>query len=261
MIQASQIEGYEGFETPEMYNDTPPDSVQVKFWVNAIEQPFESEKAGRAIYKNVVYISKTWELGRSSLHRPIRDKTTFDEASKKWKVTRLAANSDIAKYTAEWNAFQRGQADNEIGTPLMFLFKNDPSRVEFYKDKHITTIERLAGLNYSNAQDLGLDVAADITRAQNYLKQTKEDGAAHALKARLEEKDLQVASLQEQLKELQSKLTKVLSDKFDDSSSDAESAPEQTIKRGRGRPKKAETANQANDQEEILAKLNADLGY
>lgn len=253
--QTTHIEGYEGFDSPEMYNDTPPDSVQVRFWVNAVEQPFESNQAGRTIHKNVVYISKTWELGRSSLHRPIRDKVTFDEVAKRWKVSRLAANSDIAKYANEWNAFQRGQSDSEVGTPLMFLFKTDPSRVEFYKDKHIGTIERLAALNYSNAQDLGLGVAEDINKAQSYLKQTKDDGAAHALKARLEEKDLQVVSLQEQLRELQSKLTSVLSDKFDNASADEEPVS----KRGRGRPKKAETANQIN-HDELLAKLNADLG-
>jgi hypothetical protein len=260
MDKTVRIEGYEGFEMPEMYDDTPPDSVQVRFSVKAVEQPYLSEQANTMIYKNVVHISKAWELGRSSFQRPIRDKVEFHEASKKWKVLKLAANSDIAKYPNEWNAFQLGQSDNEIGTPLMFLFKTDPSRTEFYKANHITTIERLAALNFSNAQQLGLGVAEDINKAQRYLAETKESGAATALKARLEERDQQINSLQEQLVELQSRLSEVLTDKLEQARPVQFSAPSENIepKRGRGRPRKTEQPE--TSETDFINKLNNDLG-
>jgi len=235
--KVTHIEGLEGFDSKEMYDDTPPDSVLVRFDVRPVEQPFLSAQENRIIYKNIVFISKEWELGRSSLARPIRDTVAFDEKEQKWKISKLAPNSDIKKYPAEWNAFQRGQSNNDIGTPLLLLFKTDPSRVEWYKFRHITTVERLAAMNHSNSQDLGMGVSEDIQRAQNYLAQTKSSGAANELKARLEEKDSQVASLQNQLADLSAKLTEVLKD---------QTSPHREIepaKKGRGRPRKVEVEN------------------
>ena len=211
MLQkTTHIEGLEGhYEDLQLENDTPPQGVQVRFDVVPVEQTFLTAQENRPVYKDEVYITKEWELGRSRLARKIRDIVEFKDG--RYIVKKLARNSDIKEYPDAWNAFARGQSQENIGTPLSLLFKADPSKVEVYKFRHIQTVEQLAGLNSSNAQDLGMDAASDIERAKGFLRRTKEQGASLELNLKLEQMERENSTLKSQLEDLNDKLGQLLS--------------------------------------------------
>ena len=226
--RVTHIEGLDPtYEDVGLLDDTPPEGVITHFWVKSEEIPAES--IDRIVRKNFVYVTRTWEVGHSSYSRRIRDKVEFDTASGKWKILKLAEKSDIRRNTDEWNAFVRGATEEDLGTPLSMLFRNDPSRVMFYKDKHIKTIEKLAAVNYTDASMMGMGVHDDIQKAQKYIAQLNDSVKGGAVVSQLEDIQQENAVLRAQLEDLKSKIDS-----------------EPTIaKRGRGRPAKASAEDSA----------------
>jgi len=228
--RVTHIEGLDAhYEDKELLDDTPPQGVICKFEVRSEEIPAESTDS--IVRKNFVYVTRTWEVGHSSYSRRIRDKVTFDTASGKWKILKLAEGnqSDIKRNTEEWNAFVRGATEDDLGTPIAMLFKNDPSRALFYKDKYIKTIERLAGVNHTDAGLLGFGVTDDVKKAQTYLARMSANVGAASTVSRLDDMQQENAVLRAQLEDLKSKLT-------------SEEIPQ---KRGRGRPPKVSAEDSA----------------
>lgn len=210
--QVTHIEGLSQYEDHEMYDDTSPGSVQVKFAVVSEEMPFLTAKEGKRVTKNFVHVTREWELGRSRYTRRVRDHVVWNEDKRSWEIKKLASKeqSDIRKNPKEWNAFMRGVSSDEEGTPLSLLFPYDPSRVEFYHDNHIKTVERLAGLNPNDRKDLGMGVSQDCEKAERYLAKVTAAAPSVAMNAKLDEKDKQIQSLQAQIEDLSSKLTQML---------------------------------------------------
>lgn len=241
MLQQNvQIEGLSEFAEHETFDDTLPGSVITKFSVEAEDMPFLSGAAGHRVTKNFVHVSRTWELGRSSYRRRIKDEIMFDEESNKWVITKLAneMQSDIRKNPNEWNAFMKGSRAEDLGTPLLILFHHDPARVEFYRDAHIVTIEQLAGQNNSDIQVLGNGVRGDVEKAQAYIKRSREEVPVTALNFKLEEKDRQIDSLQSQLSDLTVKLNQLLTEDV-----------EEKVAARKGRPKGSK--NKVEDTENL----------
>lgn len=229
----THIEGLEAFESHELFDDTRPDSVLCRFFVKKEEMPFLTAQEGRLIEHNFVYVEREWELGRSKYARRVRDHIKFDEVDKKWKVIKLAEGkrSDIARNPQEWNAFFRNAKDNEIGTPLSLLFKNDPSRVAVYERYGITTIDRLAMVNPTDIDSIGMGAREDQERAKAYIERTKKDSGSTQLNHKLEMVTEENQSLRAQMAELEAKLNEVLRSQIEQLS-DASQEP-----RPRGRPR------------------------
>jgi hypothetical protein len=230
----THIEGLSAFENMELYDDTPPGAVQIRFFVKTEEMPFLSAEKGEIVTKNFVHIEKVMDLGRSVLSRRIRDTVEWDKEAKAWKVKRLAVKSDIKTYPNQWNAFAKGMQEGDtIGIPLSLLFKSDPSRAAFYAARYITTVEQLAEINQSNVDQLGLGARGDQERAKIYLEKVKANSQGTELTLKLEEKDKQISSLQNQLTDLSAKLTELLERQ-------GESEEEEPVRK-RGRPRKVVT--------------------
>lgn len=236
----THIEGYEGFESIELENDTDPGARFTKFEVVS-EEVCIDPITGRTAPKNFVVIHRKWDLGRSETFTRVNDQIAFDEISKKWKVLQLykivlpgnppRPQSHIRRYTAEWNAFVNGTS-NEIGTPLAFLFPHDPSRVEYYKHYHIISIEQLAKATASETDGLGLGAKGEKEKAQQYLaraEETRSAGLAELMEKKLHDKDAEMKALQAQLNDVTEKLSTVLQKNIK-----AAHAPKKPL----GRPKK-----------------------
>ena len=234
------IEGLSEFAEHETFDDTAPGSVITAFSVESEEMPFLSAAAGKMVRKNFVHVARTWELGRSSYRRRIKDEVMFDEGKGKWVIVKLQneLQSDIRKNPQEWNAFMKGVSSDSLGTPLLVMFPHDPARVEFYRDAHIVTIERLSGQNESDIQVLGNGVRGDVEKARAYLKHAKEEIPQAQLEFKLKEKDLKIDSLQNQLTDLSNKLTELLTADIE------KKAPKKL-----GRPKKVVQENLAEELE------------
>jgi len=208
------IEGLEEthFEDIQMLDDARPGVTIVKFYVKSEEMPAKSREAGRIVRENFIWIQKIMNLGNAILHRRVRDKIEWDDVAKKWKVKMLAQGkeSDVRRYTNEWNAFARGANENSIGTPLQFLFKNDPARVDAYKAKYITTIEQLANLSASHLKEIGIGGEEDKKHAIYYLDKIEKQVPNLEINNKLEEKDRQIETLMNRVNDLTAKLTEVL---------------------------------------------------
>jgi hypothetical protein len=213
MQKTTMIEGYTGYEHQEdLLDDTNPGSVIVKFLVKSEVMPALSASAGREVRKNFVHVEVVMELGRSSWCRRVRDTVEFDEQTNKWKVTKLAEGerSDIRRWPDAWNAFARNSSEDVTGTPLSLLFKNDPSRVEHYKTRQITTVERLASMNSTDIDNLGMGARGDHAKAVQYLTRVKMLAGANEANFEIEKIANENESLRNQVADLSSKLTQLL---------------------------------------------------
>lgn len=235
--QVNYIEGLEdSYEMIEEFSDTPPDEAQVSFKVASEEMPFLSNQAGYVVRQNFIHVTVTKDLGRTSFTRRIRDNVSWDEKLNKWKIVRLAPNSDIKRWPNQWNAFMRGAAASEVGAPLTVIFKNDPARAEYYKSVGIRTVEQLAAQGSTNLEQLGMGARADAEKARAYLKKIMEQSGGLAINHKLEEKDKRIASLESQVVDLVEKLNQVLASK---TTLDEElSIPRGSTGKKRGRPAK-----------------------
>lgn len=210
--QQTDIEGLApSFIDTNLKDDTPPGVTQVRFSVVSEEMPFLSNQKGERVTQSFVYVTKIMNLGNSMIHRRIRDKVEFDKSTGKWKILQLAVKSDIRDHKDEWNAFYRGASEDFVfGTPLVILFKNDPARADFYKSRHITSIEQLSRCNDSDTQMLGLGAREEVAKAREFIARSKEHAPAIAANSAMEEKDRQIQSLQSQVEDLGQKLTELL---------------------------------------------------
>lgn len=219
MLQkVTNIEGLDShYEEVEMSNDTDPTANRIRFFVKAETMPFLTAESNRLVKKNFVFIEKIVNLGNLITQRRIRDKVSFDESTQKWKIQTLGAKSDIKEFPAEWNAFYRGSADDLIGTPLEVLFKNDPAKCDMYSYHHIKTVEQLSQLSHTQIEQLGFGTKADVEKAQALIAATKEGAPAIELNYLIDEKNREIALLNERLSDLSLKLTEVLNHQMEGS--------------------------------------------
>lgn len=215
-LQEMHIEGLKAGQDFTLQDDTPPEGVQVSFSV--VSETVRNQETKLPERKNFVYYNYSYELGRSSGRRRIRDKVKFNEATGEWEVLELARKgSDILRFRNEWNAFFRGVSVETLGTPLDILFPNDPSRVAFYKTHQVHSIERLSGLPEHDLANLGMGAREDQQKAKRYRERLQAAAPSIALEAAMTEmrKENETMrreneSLKEQLLDLSDKLTQVL---------------------------------------------------
>lgn len=245
----THIEGLEAFEDVQLLDDTDPSANQVKFYLKAEEMPYltahpeeipkeEGHIPGNIYRKNFVCIEKICNLGNSIVDRRINDKVEFDQGTGKWRVLRLdAAQSDIKRYPAEWNAFATSAAEGSIGTPLNLLFKNDPARVLFYKSKFINTIEQLSHCGESEIQLLGMGAREDVRRAIRFAEMASEAAPGIARSLEMEAMAKENAALKAGMADLNDKLRQVLEQQI-------EAAGDYPKPRGKGKPKKIQPTSE-----------------
>lgn len=195
-------------DSGDLPNDTDPGAVRASFHIEAVYQPFESEKQGKRITKNVIFIKEVVNLGNLINYFPIYDEVAFE--SGKWKVIKFAIQSHIKKYPKEWNAFVRGTTEDVLGTPLSTLFRHDPSKVESYKAYHITTIEHLAACTQAHIDGMGMGARADVEKAKAFLDKSREAMTGGDIAASLQDKDRKIAMLEAQQKDLVKKMTEYM---------------------------------------------------
>lgn len=218
-------------------DDDDPWSVRVRFTVVDEEMPFLTNQSGRRITQSFVYIEKSSELGQLEQRRRIKDVVEYDNDAGEWKITLTGIEagkkkSDILEYPDAWNMFNSGQSVNFIGTPLEVLFRGDPGRAEFFKKQGIHSVEHLAGVNETDAGNLGMSAKDDRKRAIEFIRQTKEAGPILELQQEAEKNRTLIMNLQARLEETQNQLMQVLKDRLEE--------PVAEVKRSPGRPKKVE---------------------
>lgn len=143
---------------PNFAGASDPNAVMaVEFYNKPIEQPFESLKAGRPIFKDVAYIRKSGPGDQLNIiDRPMRE-------------------MDKLEFPRQWMFFEnKTKGDSrEIGTPVAHWNVLTPSAAEELRALKFYTVEQLAGASDLALQNIGLvaGMAAFVLRekAKAYL--------------------------------------------------------------------------------------------
>lgn len=163
----------------------------VEFMEDAIELPFETDKAGRAIFKQTAFLSIIFP----------GDKTK--------RTYRPATDADKRRFPLQWAAFEKGEKAIEDGTPIMQWNYLSKSQALELKHMGFWTVEMLA-----NASDTQLgDLIGGMTlrkQAQVFLESTKGDSKYTSLvaeneqlKSKLEAQDSVIETLKTRLDSLE----------------------------------------------------------
>lgn len=155
----------------------------VEFVDDAIEQPFETQKHGRAIYKQVPFISILFP----------GDKTK--------KTYRPATEADKARFPQQWAFFEKGTIAGVQGTLITQWNYLSKSQAMELKHMGFWTVELLA--NASDTQISSFLGGMELRKqAQVFLQSTEGNSTLTALVAENEQLKSSVKTLQDQMQAL-----------------------------------------------------------
>ncbi len=124
----------------------------VTFHTKGVKLEEQSEKAGRPIFKDVVFCRIiTPGDAQNVWDQPVRE-------------------SDKKRFRAQWEQFQAGMEQSQDGTPLEAWTRMTPSKILAYKSVHIGTVEQVASIADSNGTHMPMDWMDDRVAAQAYLR-------------------------------------------------------------------------------------------
>lgn len=166
--------------------------LHVRFVMRPVLQRAESRTAGRPIYAEMEFVE---------IMVP-GDKHTI--------VTRRVREIDARRFSRQYAAFKAGKADQQSGTPLTSLPFMSASKAEEYKFFHITTAEQLAATSDgSSAANSVMGFQGDKQKAAAYIQMAAGNAPVLQLQEKLEEKDSQIAAMQEQMNQMNAKLAEL----------------------------------------------------
>lgn len=142
-----------------------PHGIFVKFYMDAVEIKFESEKHGRPIFKDVPHIQKLIP----------GDQTTV--------IEKVAKPEDMRQFPREWEAFKRQNETGVTGTPLEQWPQITRSQVKEAKYFEIHTVEQLSEVSEVSCQKLGMGFFELRNKARAYLEAAAGTASATAQEA------------------------------------------------------------------------------
>jgi hypothetical protein len=166
-------------------------SLIVKFFLHPVKQGAESEKAGRPIFKDVEYI---WIRFAGDRTREIKRPVDMEG--------RNGNAPDPERFPKAWMAFKNSQAVVHEGTPLEQFPPLGASTVLNFKAFNVHTVEQLASVSDAVLHNLGTGGRELRQKAQDWLKAATSAATVTQLRDELAKRDLDIAALTAQVKEL-----------------------------------------------------------
>jgi len=127
-------------------------------------------------------------------------------------VIRPARDMDKQRFHKQWASFERGEGEIHEGTPLKAWPMVTRSQVEELKFFGIYTVEQLADLADVHVQKF-MGVGVLKQQAQAFIQASREAAPLVQLNAALEDKDNEIAALNQALTELQDAVADLKKDK------------------------------------------------
>lgn len=148
-----------------------------RFYLEPELQGFESEKAGRPVYKDVEYVE---------IHIPGDSKSTWGGRVK---------DEHRMRWPAQYEAFKKGQEPVHDGYPLKEWPPMTPAMVANLASLNVHTVEQLAAVQDGALMNLGTGGRQIRDKARAWLEQAKGGEPLAALQAKVAELEarLQVA--------------------------------------------------------------------
>jgi len=156
--------------------------LNVKFYLDAIQDDAKSAEEGRPIFTERLMISIAVPGQADCVKRPAWD-------------------ADFRRFPKHYEAFKAGTQEAETGTPLKMWPVMTVSQVAELAARGVRTVEQLANMADVDAQKfMGLNSLRQ--KAKDFLEAAKGAAPLTAMRAELESRDAQIASLQAQMTEL-----------------------------------------------------------
>lgn len=177
------------------------ENLYAEFYIKPVKQNFDSEQAGRPIFKDVVYV---------------KIMTPSDQLS---QIDTIAREDHKARFPRQWAYFQNKQAGQQqvVGTPVGEWPQLTASAAEELRALKFYTVELIANANDSQLQKIGMiagmsphslrdKARAFLNLANDSAEEAKREAELQALREENEkikaETDKKLAEMQEQMKAL-----------------------------------------------------------
>lgn len=169
------------------------ESLIVRFYLESVHQRFESEQAGRPIYKDVPYI---WIQFPGDRTRDIRRKVDFNGKH---------GLPDPERFPKQWAAYERQQEVVQEGTPLEEWGPISKSLALTYKGLNIHTVEQLASVGDQLLHGLGHGARELRDKAVAWLRSTEDSSEVMKLQSENAQLRQDLDMLKQQVEELSDK--------------------------------------------------------
>lgn len=204
--------------------------LHVQFYDEAVLQSFESEAAGRPIYKPVPYIHMLLPGGKSDIKRPV--KLEDDGRSP----------PDTVRFPRQWAAYKTNTEQLQSGTPLEAWPAVNKAQIFELKAQRIHTVEQLDALPDSALHTLGMMGRELREKAHKFLSAASDNGAiVSALEAKNEALQVKSEALEAKNAAFEADLEKLK----------AQFAELATLQPKRRAPAKRRAPKQENDNDQV----------
>ncbi len=163
----------------------PTDGNFYEFYVEAVYQPYKSEKENRPIFEDQVFLRI---ITGASNGKNVRCRPATDDDKKRWP--------------AQWSQFEAGNVQCGVGLPLQEWAPLSRSQVMELKANHIHTVEQLSEIPDSGLDRLGMGARDLREKARRFVAQAVSNAPLESLAK--ENKDLkeEVDALRVQINEI-----------------------------------------------------------
>ena len=166
----------------------PNDTAKPLFYVKAVQNMFETEKQGRAIYLDVEWVD------------------ILIPGDTKTKVSRKVTEEDKHRWPHFYQAFISKREAPVVGTPIDQWPILSPAKVDELKSLNIKSIEDMAKLPDQYLEVLGMGGRELKIKAAAYLESAAGTADVQALRAELDRAKQENTNLKDQIKDLATRL-------------------------------------------------------
>jgi hypothetical protein len=170
------------------------DALIVQFYLHPVLQEFESQQAGRPIYKDKEYV---WIRFAGDRTKEVRRKVDL--------IGRDGAAPDPERFPKQWMAFKISQVQVHEGTPLEQFPPLGASTVLNFKAYNIHTVEQLAAVPDSALHNLGTGAMQMREDAKAWLKAASDTALVTQQQETIARQQADIDMLKAQLAELAKK--------------------------------------------------------
>ncbi len=165
--------------------------LHIRFFLHPVEQTAESIKAGRRVFADTEYIE------------------IMIPGDKQTVVRRQVFDMDRRRFPQQYARFKQGLADQTVGTPLSELPFLTAAKVKEYEFFNIRTVEQLvATADGSKAGQSMMGFHQDKQKADAFLSAAKGSAPVNELRAKIDERDAVIETMQRQIEDMNARLEK-----------------------------------------------------
>lgn len=174
-------------QNPEFSGASNPDSLlTVTFYSRPVAQPFESEKEGRPIFKDVDFVK---------IFIPGDQRTVIDT---------FAEEQHKKRFPVQWARYQNQKTGQEqfTGTPVSQWPLITQSQAEELRAVKFFTVEQVAEASDAAVKSMGMIGPSLREKAKNYLNAAKGAAEVERRDQELKKRDAEILELKEQMAKL-----------------------------------------------------------